>query len=199
MSTPSENTVPVSSVAASGDYWIDNLIKSVKWGGGTGTPVTLTYSFPRDPGTDAWTWSTEAYGATEGNGEPWSYSAAGLTSTEQTTVVNALSAWSSVANIQFNEVSDTANTAGDLRFAWTDTPNTDYQAWSYSPSTSPRAGDVWLRTRQRRRQRRRRSRCWHGSRQCGHCHGGRQLWATLARSPIRPIFAEPWGETIVTP
>ena len=144
MSTPQVNSVPVSSIGASLDYRIDALLYGVKWGGGVGMPVTMTYSFPDAADFTYLNWDTTGvYGPTIGSGEPWGLYSQGLVTAEQAAAKSALDMWSSVANIQFVKVDDNPTSVGDIRFAWTNTPWTG-QAWAYYPSTAPSGGDVWL-------------------------------------------------------
>src|SRR6185369_1000390 len=145
MATPLDNSVPVSSVGASGNYWIDSLIRGVKWGAGVGTPVTLTYSFPDASNITSWYWSTDDYGSVYGSGEPWNDYATGLTATEQAAAVSAMTQWSAVANVGFVKVPDTMYMVGEIRVAWTYDPSVDAgQAWAYYPGSTPAAGDIWL-------------------------------------------------------
>ncbi len=54
-----------------------------------------------------------------------------------------MKAYSSVANLGFTQVTETAAQHGDLRFALSDKPGT---AWAYSPSTAAAGGDAWFGT-----------------------------------------------------
>jgi Ca2+-binding RTX toxin-like protein len=130
MTTPTSNGV-VSDVLLFGSNNIDSLLSEQKWGGSVGTSASLTYSFGG---------SNSIYKNNYGTGEPLSGFAA-LTSTQQNAVVNALAAWSEIANIQFTQVTDSSTVAGDLRFAKSSLPST---AWAYIPGASPEAGDVWF-------------------------------------------------------
>ena len=132
-----------STVAATGNARIDALIGGVKWGGPVGSASTISFSFPQAGST----WSTNGgsgYGATSGDGEPWSAKYAGLTTAQQAAFRSALSAWSDVANITFVEVADTAGNVGDIRVAWTGAIPDAYAAWAYYPFAGPVGGDVWL-------------------------------------------------------
>ena len=144
LSTYLSNTVPVSTVTGPGTNSIDSLIGGVKWGGGVGTPISLTYSFPDgffSPYRFYWSPDYDSYCYSE----PRSYRARQLSSTEQSAATAALSSWSAVANINFTLVPDNESTVGDIRFAWTDNgPNA--QAWAYFPNASPVGGDVWLKS-----------------------------------------------------
>ena len=106
MATPTSDGI-VSGVSLFGTNNIDSLLSGQKWGGSTGTSVNLTYSFGS---WDSW------YVTDYDNGYPWSGFEA-LSSTQQNATVNALAAWSDVANIQFTQVTDSESVAGDLRFA----------------------------------------------------------------------------------
>ena len=130
MATPTSDGV-VSGVSLFGTNNIDSLLSEQKWGGSTGTSVSLTYSFG---GSNSWY-------VTDYQGDyPWSGFEA-LSSTQQNATVNALAAWSDVANIQFTQVTDSESVAGDLRFAKSSVPST---AVGFYPAASPEAGDIWF-------------------------------------------------------
>jgi hypothetical protein len=122
---------------------IDALISGIKWGGATGTGITLTYSFP-------WTTSDIATFAIHYSSlnEPNAALHYGLDAIQQEAVRSALQSWANVANIVFSEVAETSSNVGDIRVAWT-SADTDqvYWGWSRFPdSYSPSAGDVWIST-----------------------------------------------------
>ena len=119
MSTYLSNTVPVSTVTGPGTNSIDSLIGGVKWGGGVGTPISLTYSFPDGFFSPYWFYWSPDYDS-YCYSEPRSYRARQLSSTEKSAATAALSSWSAVANINFTLVPDNESTVGDIRFAWTD-------------------------------------------------------------------------------
>lgn len=133
---------PVSLVTLTGNNSIDSMLWGTKWGGAAGTGAALTYSFP---GVSA-VWSTDpsvGYGANTGGGEPWSASYAPLwQASEQAAFTDALSTWSNVANVSFTQVADGLADVGDIRVAYTDTPNA--AAWAYGPYNAPAGGDVWV-------------------------------------------------------
>lgn len=131
-----------SDTHPSGNRQIDSLLGGTKWGGITGTPASITYSFP---GLDA-TWSTDkntGYPQIPGN-DPWTgYDA--LTPDEQNQAIAAINSWAAIANITFTETTDNNSTVGDIRFAFSSVePNA--QAWAYLPYDSAFAGDVWFTT-----------------------------------------------------
>ena len=117
----------------------DSVLGGTQW-----SSHTLTFSFP---GASPY-WSTSAttgYGPSSGDTEPWSSGYAPLVASDQVAVRAALQAWSAVANLTFNEVADNQTVVGDMRFAYSSTPDTeDAQAWAYFPAQSVRSGDVWF-------------------------------------------------------
>lgn len=123
-------------------YWsqpgyIADLMSGTQWGSNTGDSVALSFSFP----TASATW-----GFLYGEGEDASASA--LSAAEKAVVRDALQAWADVANVTFDEVTETASTMGDLRFAYsTVVDNSFAAAWAYYPSYGAVAGDVWMDTR----------------------------------------------------
>ena len=130
---------------------IDALLGGYKWGGAAGTGTILSYSFP---------WASGGYATFSGyNGGDYSSlnehtatSHYGLNATQQAAARAALQSWADVADINFQEVADTATNVGDIRFAWTSAPyltSTGTQMWGWSSfpdSYWPSAGDVWIST-----------------------------------------------------
>ena len=131
------------------DYRTDSLLEGPLWGTGTGTTI-ITYSFPfsDDPGY----WSTSSvtgYGPSNGSEAPWDSDFAPLTAEQQDAARAALAVWSNVANIIFQEVSETTANVGTLRFAFTGYEMTGAAAYAYLPESSARAGDIWINTTSR--------------------------------------------------
>lgn len=138
--------------AYAGNNMVDALLGGASWGTGPGNGVILTYSFP-DAQTSTWV-------SNYGSGEP--NQLIGLNETQQDAVRQALQTWADVANIQFVEVADNADTHGDLRFAFSGGVTDDAAAWAYYPaigqyrydwqgnlteySVSEVGGDVWINT-----------------------------------------------------
>jgi len=149
--TAPTNSAYTSTVPNSGTTNIDALLSGDKWGGGAGTTANLTFSFPWQNGLEA---TFAGY-----NGQPYSTlnenSATqrfGFNSTQVTATVNAINAWTSVANISLTQIAETRTNVGDLRFAFTSvlqTTLTGEKAWGWARSPDsywPSAGDVWLST-----------------------------------------------------
>ena len=141
-----------STVSQTTSLYINALLSGDKWGGATGTGITLTYSFP-------WTSSgTATFSGPNGTGnysslnEPDAVTHSGLSTTEQSAARSALLSWSNVANITFAEVPDTSSNVGDIRFAWTSksypmSDGTEPWGWAgYPDSYWPSGGDVWIST-----------------------------------------------------
>ncbi len=133
MATPTSNSVPVTTFdpadTGAGIY----LAAGVKWGGGLGTGVTLTYSFPT--GTAYF----DSYYSAEFEWSGW----ASLLPGDQAAVHQGLRTWAASANVRFVEVADNSTTVGELRFTYTDT-NPEANAHAYLPGNNPAAGDVWF-------------------------------------------------------
>lgn len=109
-------------VSASGNQDIDGQLSSVKW-----NTQNLTFSFPTSG--SYYGYSGEADSGFEV-----------LNATQQTTVRNILTHYSSVANVSFTELTETSSTHADLRFAESNLPST---AWAYYPSSGEWGGDSW--------------------------------------------------------
>ncbi len=137
MSTPTTNSTQTTNVDPSATGAGRYLVDGTKWGGGLGTGVALTYSFP---GTIAY--HASPYGAYFNAGE-W-LGLQTLATGERAAVRSALGAWSAVADVKFVEVADTAATVGELRFAYTSYDTASEYAHAYLPNDDTSAGDVWL-------------------------------------------------------
>jgi Ca2+-binding RTX toxin-like protein len=141
MPTPNTSSA-VSIYPVSGNSALNSLLTPYKWGGGLGSGVVLSYSFPTNPAL----FSTDplvGYG-----NQQWELSQFSAMSEAQKTATRAaLDTWARVANLTFSEVvSESASEVGDLRFA-----NSGYvgdegaAAWAYYPwPSAPIAGDVWI-------------------------------------------------------
>jgi serralysin len=118
------------------DSRVNALLVGSEW-----TSPSLSYSFVSFTST----FSTNAFNGygptTDTTSEPWSPRFALFTASVQTQAVSALAKWSAVANVNFTQVADSGNTAGDIRFAFTDVGNA--QAEAYSPGIAA-GGDVWF-------------------------------------------------------
>lgn len=136
---------PVGTYPDSGDPLIDPLVwLGYKWGSsGAGTPVVVTYSFPT--ATSKWSNDYKVYLANE----PFNGFSA-FTAAQQNAARTALALWSEVANISFQQVSETATEAGDIRFANSrSVTQSDAAAWAYTPFADgvhqfPENGDIWF-------------------------------------------------------
>jgi serralysin len=143
MTSPSSSSA-ASKVTASGSLAIDALLSGSKWSA-SGSMTNVSYSFP---------WSNGATAVFDGyngasyssNGEWTATSHFGLNASQQLAAMAALQAWSSVANVQFTQVADTAASVGDIRFAFSSASSLS-SSWGYSfypNSYWPSAGDVWI-------------------------------------------------------
>lgn len=131
---------PVTSVNPANINSIDSLVGGKRW-----LNATISYSFPD---RNSW-WSTDeqiGYAAQTGDGEPWQSETDWLTNRDQLNFEQALQQWANVANISFTRIFESANAVGDIRAAYTKDPSQLTLAWSYLPSSSVRAGDVWGNT-----------------------------------------------------
>lgn len=118
-----------NSVGGTSALW---LLGGVKWGSAVGTGVRLTYSFGS---------ANSFYDAYASYAEPYDgYSV--MTKAEQTNALAAMKSYANVAGITFTQVTDTATSAGDIRWANSTSDATAY-AWAYFPGRSALSGDVW--------------------------------------------------------
>lgn len=137
MATPTSNSVGVTNINPASLGVGRFVADGEKWGGGLGSGVTLTYSFP-----NLGFWNPNGYGTNNGPDE-WTNMRA-LSAAEQAAVRSALAVWSRFANITFTEIADTQNSVGELRFAYSDTLPNNESAHAYFPSGNTAAGDVWF-------------------------------------------------------
>ncbi|RVG73975.1 M10 family metallopeptidase [Sinorhizobium meliloti] len=115
-----------TTYATTGNAYIDGLLGEWKW-----AIKDFTFSFPT---------SASFYGAGYGNSEPLKGFAV-LNAAQQAATRAALDQFSSVANVSFTEITESATKHADLRLASSDAPST---AWAYFPSTAGEGGDAWF-------------------------------------------------------
>ncbi|MDW9537865.1 protease [Sinorhizobium meliloti] len=115
-----------TTYATTGNPYVNGLLGDWKWG-----IKDFTFSFPT---------SASFYGAGYGNGEPLKGFAV-LNAAQQAATRAALDQFSSVANVTFTEITESATKHADLRLASSDAPST---AWAYFPSTAAEGGDAWF-------------------------------------------------------
>ncbi|MGX1174860.1 M10 family metallopeptidase C-terminal domain-containing protein [Pseudomonas sp. R151218B TE3479] len=123
----------ISYAKLTGNAQVNSLLYGTYWAGSLST-TSLTYSFMTMSSLFASNYSSE-------NEYEAGYV---LSSAQKNGIVSALGTWSSVANIQFRQVSETASNVGDLRFGGYLYMDDDTAAWGYFPGNTPSAGDVWL-------------------------------------------------------
>jgi serralysin len=116
-----------TSVSPTGDAYVDGILSGIKW-----NTTVLTYSFPTD---------ASFYGSFYGANETATFSA--FNAMQQTAARTTLSMYASVSNLKFTEVTETATTHADIRYAESASPST---AWAYYPSSSALGGDAWFNT-----------------------------------------------------
>jgi serralysin len=115
-----------TTYASTGNAYTNGLLGDWKW-----AIKDFTFSFPT---------SASFYGSGYGNGEPLNGFAV-LNAAQQAATRAALDQFSSVANVTFTEVTESATKHADLRLASSDAPST---AWAYFPSTAAEGGDAWF-------------------------------------------------------
>lgn len=141
MATPTTSGAS-TTVSLSPYYNLNSLLSTQKW-----ASSTITYSIP----TAASSWSTDrsvGYGPTSGVGEPWSADVAYLNSTETLRFKSALQKWANVANVNFVETADSQFVVGDIRVAYTYTPDmVGAAAYAFLPYGEPSSGDIWINSK----------------------------------------------------
>lgn len=137
------SVVPISGITN-----IDALLSGEKWGYAlmsNSSPLTISYSFPWINGLSA-VFSGPSGGQYSTSGEEKATFHFGLNNTQQTAAKLALTAWSNVANINFQLVSETSLNVGDIRFAFTSATEIG-KSWGYARYPNwywPNGGDIWI-------------------------------------------------------
>ncbi|MFZ6741852.1 DUF4214 domain-containing protein [Undibacterium sp. JH2W] len=150
MPTPNSAS-PASNVPLSGQLIIDAILHGIKWGGGSSTGATVSYSFPWTSG-DSYFYGLTPAGKYSTLEEQKATSHFALTAEQQLSATKAFQAWADVANLNFVPVADNINSAGDIRIAWTSAidmtvSNKKAWGWAYQPNKSyPDGGDIWIST-----------------------------------------------------
>jgi serralysin len=115
----------IVSVGPTGAQDTDGVLKGVKW-----DALNLTYSFPV---------KASFYGAGYVTGEPQN-SFEPLNAAQMATVRTVFDMVASVTNLTFTEMTETATSHAELRFAMSDEPAS---AWTYELDGSQESGDTW--------------------------------------------------------
>lgn len=119
--------VGVVSVQRAYDQDIDALLVGTRW-----DAPSLTYSFPT---SSAFYEKSYGWGEAEDGFEP-------LNPAQVAAVRAAFDMITSVASLDFVEMSETESNHATLRFALSDAPGS---AWTYAPERSQESGDSWFR------------------------------------------------------
>src|ERR1043165_1762910 len=115
-----------STVTPTGNPYIDGVLYGTKW-----AVNSFTYSFPA---------TASRYGSPYGDNEP-SNNFEALNSVQMDATRKVLANYSAVANVTFQEVTETSTNHATIRLAESDMPGS---AWGYYPSTANEGGDVWF-------------------------------------------------------
>ena len=135
MASPTTNSIGFSVVSTSGFGDATALLEGVKWGGGLGVGVQLTWSYPDGTAHFVNPYSNGGYGEWT-SWSPFSVS-------ERDATFEALRAWSTASGLSLIQVNDDSFTVGEIRFARSGTMGGDF-AYAYFPDDHPTAGDVWM-------------------------------------------------------
>ena len=119
-----------STVTPTGNAYVDGVLSGTKW-----AVSSFTFSFPTN---------ASFYGSGYGSGEPATNFKA-LNPVQMDAVRAILADYSAVANITFQEITETASLHADIRLAESDKPGT---AWAYYPTTAAEGGDAWFNNTQ---------------------------------------------------
>ncbi|MGZ5194272.1 MAG: matrixin family metalloprotease [Ramlibacter sp.] len=130
MTTPTTGT-SVSATTLTGNAPVDSLLDGWHW-----SASTISYSFIV-PGTSVYVNNYPDPGF-------WTQIGA-FTTAQQAATLEALAAWSNVANIQFTASADNATAAGTIRLGFSYSQQWgNFVGETYLPSPLPSGGDLWL-------------------------------------------------------
>ncbi len=115
-----------STIAPTGNAYIDGVLSGTKW-----AVSSFTFSFPTD---------ASFYGSGYGSGEQLNGFEA-LNAAQRDTARAVLADYAAVANLTFQEITETSSQHADFRLAESDKPGT---AWAYYPTTLAEGGDAWF-------------------------------------------------------
>jgi len=142
--TPSSNSTiyqATTTASTANDIRIDGLLDGITYVTDANHSVELTYSFPWTTNSDA-TWSDNY-----GSGENTAKTHYGLNSTQINAAKLALQSWGNLSNVTFREVDEKSGEVGNIRFGFSSTvTDANSWGWSYTPSQTSEAGDVWIAT-----------------------------------------------------
>lgn len=141
MPTPTTSG-PTRFIPLSGANRIDALLLTRKWGRqSVGSPVTVSCSFPGNSSL----WDSNYDSAWITAREPHHHQVRSLTQQEQVRFRQALAAWAEVADIQFQEITESSSKVGDIRVAFSGVVGDQGSiAWTYPPGGGAVGGDLWL-------------------------------------------------------
>ncbi|SER09963.1 Matrixin [Nitrosomonas sp. Nm51] len=126
----------IISTSLTGSNTVDALIQGSRWENNE-----ISYSFPGEGAV----WSTNPFTGYVPGDEPWSASYTPLSSSNRSDFDAALQQWAAAANIEFELISETRNTVGDIRIAYTEVPALNAaEAWAYLPAQGAWSGDIWI-------------------------------------------------------
>ncbi|WP_232253700.1 hypothetical protein [Pseudomonas glycinae] len=137
MPTPTGSTLSFYS-SLTGVKPVDSLLSGSYWAGSNwplGGSTNLTYSFMS---------ASTSYFATNYSADNEYNAMYDLSTSQQGGIIRALASWSSVANITFTKTTDDISNVGDLRFGGYALMKDQAAAWAYTPSNTPKGGDVWI-------------------------------------------------------
>jgi serralysin len=137
MPSPSGYTLSFYSLLT-GVKPVDSLLSGTYWLGSNwtvGGPTNLSYSFIS---------GSNSYFATNYSADNEYLAMYQLSTDQRGGIIRALSTWSAVANIKFTQTTDDISNVGDLRFGGYALMEDQAAAWAYTPSNTPKGGDVWI-------------------------------------------------------
>ncbi len=126
----------IISIKKTGFNSVDALIFDFRW-----KDSVITYSFPDINSV----WNSDSHIGYGPEKEPWNPSYVPLSLSNQEDFKMSLRQWENVANIEFSNITESANSVGDIRVAYTEVRElVGAEAWAYLPSASALGGDIWI-------------------------------------------------------
>lgn len=131
MPTPNSGSAVATTIQTSNAY-TNALFYGKEW-----LSNTVTFSFAK---------AGSVWNSQYGSGSEPKTGLTYLDAADKTAVRNITLLFENVSNLELNEVTETASSVGDIRFAYTGKAASGGGAWAYTPIANPLGGDTWFST-----------------------------------------------------
>ncbi len=136
-----QDVAPTTTHTATGIQSVDALLSGRQYAPDAGsTTTTITFSFGN---AESVFYVDPIIGYETSNLEPTS-NFTELSEYSKGLFLSAIAEIERYTNIDFQQVEETATTAGTVRVTWSDLNDDDAVGWAYYPGNTVQAGDIWL-------------------------------------------------------